>query len=72
VNVTIGLGDFESTFRELGFDRLYDIKVSYFDAPLTDNLVLEDNYRLAITLKKTYLDRHPREAGLNVLQFQVL
>lgn len=44
-------------------------KVSYYDAPLTDNILLRDGHRFAITLKKTNMDVHPHTATLNVFEF---
>ena len=44
-------------------------KVSYYDAPLTDNILLRDGHRFAITLKKTNTIDHPLTATLNVFEF---
>ncbi len=44
-------------------------EVSYFDAPLTDNTLLPDKHRFAITLKETNMEAHPPEATLHLLEF---
>ena len=49
--------------------RKLEFEVSYFDAPLTDNTLLPDKDRFAITLKETNTKVHPHEATLNVFEF---
>ena len=44
-----------------------EFEVSYFDAPLTDNTLLPDKHRFAITLKETNMKT--QEATLNVFEF---
>ena len=51
----------EDTERKLKFE------VSFFDAPLTDNTLLPDKHRFAITLKETNMKT--QEATLNVFEF---
>ena len=43
--------------------------VKYFDAPLTDNTLLPDKHRFAITLKDTDIDIHPHKATLHIFEF---
>jgi len=47
----------------------FDFKVSFFDAPLTDNVLLADGHRFAITLKETDIINHPHTAKLSVFEF---
>ena len=49
--------------------RTIQFDVSYFDAPLTDNTLLPDKHRFAITLKDTNINKHPYKATLNVFEF---
>lgn len=49
--------------------RMLEYKVSFFDAPLTDNTLLPDKHRFAVTLKETNMEAHPREATLSVFEF---
>lgn len=44
-----------------------EFNVSYYDAPLTDNTLLPDKHRFAITLKETNMKT--QEATLNVFEF---
>ena len=49
--------------------RKRKFEVSYFDTPLTDNILLPDKHRFAITLKETNMKADPHEATLNVFEF---
>lgn len=49
--------------------RKLEFEVSFFDAPLTDNTLLPDRHRFAITLKETNMKVQPHEATLNVFEF---
>ena len=44
-------------------------RVSYFDAPLTDNTLFPDRHRFAITLKGTDMRNRPYTAKVNVFEF---
>ncbi len=46
-----------------------EFEVSFFDAPLTDNTLLPDKHRFAITLKETNMSVQPYEATLSVFEF---
>lgn len=61
VELTIEPGNPESRKRKF--------EVSYFDAPLTDNILLPDRHRFAITLKETNMKARPRKATLNMFEF---
>ncbi len=49
--------------------RKLTFKVSFFDAPLTDNTLLPDRHRFAITLKDTDMTVYPYEATFSVFEF---
>ncbi len=49
--------------------RKREFEVSYFDEPLTDNTLLPDRHRFAITLKETNMKVDPHEATLSVFEF---
>ncbi len=49
--------------------RRMEFGVSFFDAPLTDNTLLPDRHRFAITLKETNMKADPHEATLSVFEF---
>ena len=49
--------------------RKLEFEVSFFDAPFTDNTLLPDKHRFAITLKKTNTKVHPHEATISVFEF---
>ena len=49
--------------------RKLKFEVSFFDAPLTDNTLLPDKHRFAITLKETNMKVHPHEATFSVFEF---
>ena len=46
-----------------------EFKVSFYDAPFTDNTLLPDKHRFAITLKKTNMESDPPEATFHVFEF---
>lgn len=50
-------------------DRKLEFEVSFFDAPLTDNTLLPDKHRFAVTLKETNMKAQPYEATLSVFEF---
>ena len=46
-----------------------EFEVSFFDAPLTDNTLLRDKHRFAVTLKETNMKAQPYEATFSVFEF---
>ena len=60
VKVSIDIDPENALFGEREF------RVSYFDAPLTDNTLLPDGHRIAIVLRQI----HGRRATLSVLEFR--
>ena len=45
------------------------IEISYFDSPLTDNILLPDKHRIAVTLKDIYAVGNQYKAKLKIIHF---
>lgn len=60
---------FDTEAADIGESEGITFEVSYYDAPMTDNTLLPDHHRFAITLKETNIDVHPHTASLNVFEF---
>lgn len=45
------------------------IKISYFDSPLTDNILLPDKHRVALTLENTFQENGQYKAKLKIIHF---
>lgn len=67
VNVRVTLNPDEKNSVKLNNGEPFE--VSYFDSPLTDNILLKDKHRLAITLQGVSPDSHPPMAKLKIIHF---
>lgn len=67
VKVTIKLNP--NTDESIELNNGKPIEISYFDSPLTDNILLPDKHRVAVTLEDIHTADKPYKAKLKIIHF---